>query len=180
MQGMGWTCIEELVWGDSEHTWVRPGTLHTRGPGPCCYHFGPGILVHRLPQPLLAGLAEAHVRSRSIPAGDKLLYHFRHIQDPDGQRHRSRLPGDATQGALMTLPACGLAEARKHQRGCRSWVTQQADALQRIHPWLNWRQDPRLFKPCCRTRRATARRWRTRPRPSASRPSSWAPPCSSR
>ena len=36
MQGMGWTCIEELVWGDSEHTWVRPGTLHTRGPGPCC------------------------------------------------------------------------------------------------------------------------------------------------
>ena len=37
VQGMGWTCIEELVWGDSEHTWVRPGTLHTRGPGPCCY-----------------------------------------------------------------------------------------------------------------------------------------------
>jgi xanthine dehydrogenase molybdopterin-binding subunit B len=33
VQGMGWTCIEELVWGDSEHTWVRPGTLHTRGPG---------------------------------------------------------------------------------------------------------------------------------------------------
>jgi xanthine dehydrogenase molybdopterin-binding subunit B len=39
VQGMGWTCIEELVWGDSEHTWVRPGTLHTRGPGPCCYFF---------------------------------------------------------------------------------------------------------------------------------------------
>ncbi len=33
VQGLGWTCIEELVWGDKEHEWVRPGTLHTRGPG---------------------------------------------------------------------------------------------------------------------------------------------------
>ena len=34
MQGMGWTCLEELVWGDSDHSWVRPaGTLFTRGPG---------------------------------------------------------------------------------------------------------------------------------------------------
>lgn len=33
VQGMGWSCIEELVWGDAEHKWVRPGTLHTRGPG---------------------------------------------------------------------------------------------------------------------------------------------------
>jgi xanthine dehydrogenase/oxidase len=33
VQGMGWTCIEELVWGDAQHPWVRPGTLHTRGPG---------------------------------------------------------------------------------------------------------------------------------------------------
>jgi xanthine dehydrogenase/oxidase len=33
VQGLGWTCIEELVWGDKEHQWVRPGTLHTRGPG---------------------------------------------------------------------------------------------------------------------------------------------------
>ncbi|KAK9811378.1 hypothetical protein WJX72_002855 [[Myrmecia] bisecta] len=33
VQGLGWTCIEELVWGDKEHSWVRPGTLHTRGPG---------------------------------------------------------------------------------------------------------------------------------------------------
>ena len=33
VQGMGWSCIEELVWGDSEHPWVRPGWLHTRGPG---------------------------------------------------------------------------------------------------------------------------------------------------
>lgn len=32
-QGMGWTCIEELVWGDKEHPWVKPGVLHTRGPG---------------------------------------------------------------------------------------------------------------------------------------------------
>lgn len=33
VQGMGWCCIEELVWGDEEHKWVKPGQLHTRGPG---------------------------------------------------------------------------------------------------------------------------------------------------
>jgi xanthine dehydrogenase/oxidase len=33
VQGMGWSCIEELVWGDDQHQWVRPGTLFTRGPG---------------------------------------------------------------------------------------------------------------------------------------------------
>ena len=33
MQGMGWTCLEELVWGDAEHKWLPPGVLHTRGPG---------------------------------------------------------------------------------------------------------------------------------------------------
>lgn len=33
MQGMGWTCLEELVWGDEEHKWLPPGVLHTRGPG---------------------------------------------------------------------------------------------------------------------------------------------------
>lgn len=33
VQGMGWTCLEELVWGDKEHKWVKPGVLHTRGPG---------------------------------------------------------------------------------------------------------------------------------------------------
>ena len=33
-QGMGWTTLEELVWGDKEHEWVRPpGRLHTSGPG---------------------------------------------------------------------------------------------------------------------------------------------------
>ncbi len=33
VQGMGWTCLEELVWGDEEHKWLPPGVLHTRGPG---------------------------------------------------------------------------------------------------------------------------------------------------
>ena len=33
MQGLGWCCLEELVWGDAAHPWVPPGTLHTRGPG---------------------------------------------------------------------------------------------------------------------------------------------------
>lgn len=36
-QGMGWSTIEELVWGDSAHPWVRPGQLFTRGPGTLCH-----------------------------------------------------------------------------------------------------------------------------------------------
>ena len=33
-QGMGWTTTEELMWGDSDHQWIRPsGRLHTSGPG---------------------------------------------------------------------------------------------------------------------------------------------------
>ena len=33
MQGIGLMTIEEAVWGDRDHPWVRPGFLHTRGPG---------------------------------------------------------------------------------------------------------------------------------------------------
>ncbi|KAK3250085.1 xylitol dehydrogenase, partial [Cymbomonas tetramitiformis] len=33
VQGMGWVTMEELVWGDKQHKWVRPGHLFTRGPG---------------------------------------------------------------------------------------------------------------------------------------------------
>jgi xanthine dehydrogenase/oxidase len=33
MQGFGWSTMEELVWGDREHPWVREGMLFTRGPG---------------------------------------------------------------------------------------------------------------------------------------------------
>ena len=33
MQGMGWSCLEELVWGDEGHPWVRRGHLQTKGPG---------------------------------------------------------------------------------------------------------------------------------------------------
>lgn len=33
MQGVGWCTTEELVWGDADHPWVRPGQLFTRGPG---------------------------------------------------------------------------------------------------------------------------------------------------
>jgi len=33
IQGMGWSAIEEVIWGDKEHAWVRPGHLFTRGPG---------------------------------------------------------------------------------------------------------------------------------------------------
>jgi xanthine dehydrogenase molybdopterin-binding subunit B len=32
-QGLGWCTIEEVVWGDSDHKWIRPGHLHTKGPG---------------------------------------------------------------------------------------------------------------------------------------------------
>jgi len=34
MQGAGWVSIEELMWGDEQHPWVRPrGRLQTAGPG---------------------------------------------------------------------------------------------------------------------------------------------------
>jgi hypothetical protein len=34
-QGVGLCTLEEVVWGDSAHPWVKPGQLHTRGPGAC-------------------------------------------------------------------------------------------------------------------------------------------------
>lgn len=33
MQGYGWSTMEELMWGDKGHPWIRPGQLFTRGPG---------------------------------------------------------------------------------------------------------------------------------------------------
>jgi len=33
VQGLGWTILEELKWGDPAHPWVRPGHLFTQGPG---------------------------------------------------------------------------------------------------------------------------------------------------
>ena len=32
-QGYGWSTMEELVWGDKSHPWVRTGQLFTKGPG---------------------------------------------------------------------------------------------------------------------------------------------------
>ena len=33
VQGYGYCSMEEMVWGDSQHKWIRPGQLFTRGPG---------------------------------------------------------------------------------------------------------------------------------------------------
>ncbi len=34
IQGYGWATMEELIWGDAQHPWVRPsGSLFTKGPG---------------------------------------------------------------------------------------------------------------------------------------------------
>lgn len=33
VQGLGWTVLEEMKWGDAAHPWVRPGHLFTQGPG---------------------------------------------------------------------------------------------------------------------------------------------------
>ena len=33
VQGYGWCTMEELIWGDKQHQWVRQGQLFTRGPG---------------------------------------------------------------------------------------------------------------------------------------------------
>lgn len=49
VQGMGWACIEELVWGDAQHPWVRPGTLHTRGPGERLILCPPALPSRQLP-----------------------------------------------------------------------------------------------------------------------------------
>jgi len=33
IQGQGWSTIEEVIWGDRDHKWARPGALKTNGPG---------------------------------------------------------------------------------------------------------------------------------------------------
>ncbi|BBM98107.1 xanthine dehydrogenase/oxidase [Marchantia polymorpha subsp. ruderalis] len=33
VQGLGWVALEELKWGDADHSWLRPGHLFTKGPG---------------------------------------------------------------------------------------------------------------------------------------------------
>jgi xanthine dehydrogenase/oxidase len=33
IQGYGWCTMEELIWGDTQHPWVRQGNLFTQGPG---------------------------------------------------------------------------------------------------------------------------------------------------
>jgi xanthine dehydrogenase/oxidase len=33
IQGMGWCTMEEMIYGDSGHKWVRPGKTFTSGPG---------------------------------------------------------------------------------------------------------------------------------------------------
>jgi xanthine dehydrogenase/oxidase len=33
VQGFGWSTMEEMIWGDKSHPWVRPGQLFSRGPG---------------------------------------------------------------------------------------------------------------------------------------------------
>ena len=32
VQGFGWCVQEEMIWGDEDHKWIRPGELFTRGP----------------------------------------------------------------------------------------------------------------------------------------------------
>jgi xanthine dehydrogenase/oxidase len=33
IQGYGWMTMEELIWGDADHKWVKPGHMLTAGPG---------------------------------------------------------------------------------------------------------------------------------------------------
>ena len=33
IQGMGWCTLEEMVWGDKSHPWIKPGYLMSKGPG---------------------------------------------------------------------------------------------------------------------------------------------------
>jgi xanthine dehydrogenase/oxidase len=44
---MGWLCLEEMIWGDKAHPWVKPGHLFTKGPGEnntfVLYNINPGF-----------------------------------------------------------------------------------------------------------------------------------------
>lgn len=33
VQGFGWMTLEELIWGDKDHPWIKPGHMQTAGPG---------------------------------------------------------------------------------------------------------------------------------------------------
>jgi len=33
IQGYGWLTMEEMIWGDRDHTWLKPGHMLTAGPG---------------------------------------------------------------------------------------------------------------------------------------------------
>ena len=59
VQGLGWCCLEELVWGDAQHPWVPPGTLFTRGPGARRGAAAPtwGALARRLPDSSLQSIS---------------------------------------------------------------------------------------------------------------------------
>lgn len=51
-QGMGWGTIEDIVYGDDDHTWVRPrGNLFTAGPGTYKLPgtFPVSLFIHTLP-----------------------------------------------------------------------------------------------------------------------------------
>jgi xanthine dehydrogenase molybdopterin-binding subunit B len=39
IQGMGWATMEELIYGDKDHSWIRPeGRMFTTGPGKNMLH----------------------------------------------------------------------------------------------------------------------------------------------
>lgn len=51
IQGMGWSTIEEVIYADDDHTWVRPrGKLFTTGPGtykiPGKFPLGTDLAIH--------------------------------------------------------------------------------------------------------------------------------------
>eukprot|EP01126_Amoeba_proteus_P037509 TRINITY_DN3870_c0_g1_i2.p1 TRINITY_DN3870_c0_g1~~TRINITY_DN3870_c0_g1_i2.p1 ORF type:complete len:1079 (-),score=234.65 TRINITY_DN3870_c0_g1_i2:3157-6012(-) len=61
VQGVGWLTTEELVWGDDNHLWIKPGHSKTTGPGnykiPC---------VDDIPRDFNVTLVEASDDSRAV------------------------------------------------------------------------------------------------------------------
>jgi xanthine dehydrogenase/oxidase len=107
VQGWGWLSMEELIFGDKHHKWVRPGHLFTKGPG-----------------------------TYKIPAADDTPLDFRVSLLKDCENpfavHSSKAIGEppfclATSAFLAAKHACDAARAEQ-QKGGVTWYPLDAPA----------------------------------------------------
>ena len=122
VQGMGWSCIEELVWGDSQHTWVRPGQLFTRGPGTYKVRAAAGTAGAGDGAEFLVGGLAAGDQAPGVAALPVLLPHppppphlFLHQRPRRTNPHLPVPPAICLlAGAIRHLPSCHVPPAIIH------------------------------------------------------------------